>query len=350
MDKKGEIISILIRDYGESISINELTRRLDEMYGSAHYPNVHGKVEEMKADGTVSLERAGKSLLVRLDQSNPMLADTLAEHDLAEKRRFLAENPDARTLFFRLGQGMKDLVSSLSAVKPRESLKMNRLELLAILGEGDDPDTGAREEKAYRVAKEAGEMGNIRVDLLAVPKEEFSRHLSAGDANPIKSMARERVAVLDPQSYWMDFLDTARVARVRLENEVKPTNICEGDMLFNLRRLGYDEFGAGKADGKQICAELVAASLLLQEDARRIGAVPIILAKNTFSPRLMAFLAEKHGAGGRLLWLLGTAIGSRKTPEISETARILRKHGIREEPVAGIRDIKDKMGLYHATG
>ena len=94
MDKKGEIISILLRDYGESISINELTRRLNRRYGSAHYPNVHEKVEEMKADGTISLERVGRSLLVRLDQSNPMLADTLAEHDLAEKRRFLADNPD----------------------------------------------------------------------------------------------------------------------------------------------------------------------------------------------------------------------------------------------------------------
>lgn len=348
MDKKSEILSILVRDFGVSLSINELTRRLDEAYGSAYYPNVHRKVEEMRAEGTVSLEKSGKSMVISLNLTNPMLEDTMAEWDLAEKGRLLREKPRAQSLFQSLAHGMRDLVDSLSAIKPRQNLKLNRAELLAIL---DDGDTNvARIQKAQDAAREVGEMHGTRIDLLALRRDEFSRLLSSDESNPVRSMARERVAVLDPQSYWMDFLEAAKKGKVLLEGETDPGGIGEGDLSFNLRRFGYEELGDGAGGGRRICVELIATSLLMQEDARRIGAVPVILAKNRFTPGLLVFLSRKYGVGGRLRWLLGAAAKDARGEDISPAMDLLKRLGEAEEPIAGFPDLREKMGMYHASG
>jgi hypothetical protein len=87
--------------------------------------------------------------------------------------------------------------------------------------------------------------------------------------------------------------------------------------------------------------------LLLREEARGIDAVAVILAKNSFSSNLLAFLSQKYEVSPRLLGILNVLRQTNPKPEIDNTAKILKAISTKELP-ADENIIRQKLELYNA--
>ena len=51
------ILETITSNMGDPLSINQLTERIKETYGSAYYANVHQKLQELKNEGTLASEQ-----------------------------------------------------------------------------------------------------------------------------------------------------------------------------------------------------------------------------------------------------------------------------------------------------
>ena len=90
---------------------------------------------------------------------------------------------------------------------------------------------------------------------------------------------------------------------------------------------------------------------MFHDDARRIDAVPVIIAKNPkISYDLLLFLARKYGFGGRMLGILRTLrdLVAHGMKRVDEPIRLLEAMGT-EEAKADAKSIKEKLRLYNVT-
>ncbi len=136
------------------------------------------------------------------------------------------------------------------------------------------------------------------------------------------------------------------------EGETNPAKITEEDLVFNLARFGYTEFGPKIKQGKMICIEYIIAAILFHNDARRIDAIPIILAKNSKKTNygVLLFLARKYDFEGRILGILKALrnLVVHGMTSIDEPVRLLEAMKI-EEVKADKRSMKEKLRLYNVT-
>jgi len=80
------ILDTISSNLGDSISINQLTERIRETYGTAHYANIYHKLQKLKKEGLLSLDLIGRSSNIKLNFQNYLLIDTLAEMEIEKKR------------------------------------------------------------------------------------------------------------------------------------------------------------------------------------------------------------------------------------------------------------------------
>ena len=152
-----------------------------------------------------------------------------------------------------------------------------------------------------------------------------------------------------PQSFWGEIRRIKEKTEIRnIRPETNPAKISDSDLIHNLNRFGYKEFGWNIEQGKEICIEYLTTALLLQNDVRHFEAVPIILSKNAFRSNLLTFLSQKFGTSGKLLGLLKILRNIKPTSDIDKTIEILETLDIEELP-ADERSIFEKMRLYNAT-
>ncbi len=134
------------------------------------------------------------------------------------------------------------------------------------------------------------------------------------------------------------------------EEETNPAKIKERDMIYNLARFGYVEFGPQIKQGRTVCLEYVITAILFQNDARRTDAIPIMIAKNTkkINYDLLLFLSRKYNFEGRILGMLRTLrnLVAHAMKGVDEPIRLLEAMKI-EEIKADQKSIKEKMRLYN---
>ena len=90
---------------------------------------------------------------------------------------------------------------------------------------------------------------------------------------------------------------------------------------------------------------------MFHDDARRIDAIPVIIAKNPkISYDLLLFLARKYGFGGKMLGILRTLrnLVTHGIKAVDEPIRLLEAIGM-EEVRANSKSIKEKLRLYNVT-
>ena len=68
------ILDTLSSNLGDSLSINQLTERIRETYGTAYYANIYQKLQKLKKEGLVSLDLIGRSTNVKLNFQNYLLS------------------------------------------------------------------------------------------------------------------------------------------------------------------------------------------------------------------------------------------------------------------------------------
>lgn len=344
------ILDTISSSIGDSLSIYQLTERIKEHYGSAYYSNIYQKLQELKEEGLLNLEPnlTGRSSNIKLNFENYLLIDKLAEIEIEKKMDFLSKRNNLFSLFTEMDKSLAERCSikSISLINPSKNIKLNKIELLFMLKETSDYPNETIElfEDMLNLQKKH----NLKIDNLIMDKHDFFDLLTSDEINPVREDLSEKIAFFCPQAFWREIKDISERNQIRtITSETKPLNISDSDLLFNLNRFGYREFGGHFAQGKKYCIECIITKILLEDDARRMDAIAVILAKNDFKSNLLAFLSQKYQTPARLIGILKILLQIKPKPEIEKTIHILQVFNQEEVP-ADEASIKQKMELYNA--
>lgn len=342
------ILDALSRQLGSDISINELTKEIEGLHGSAYYANIYRALQNLVETGIIALAKAGKSYFISLNFGNYLAIDFLAEMELRRKYELLRRNPEMQMLLAEIGSQCSDFpIKSISLINPERNIRLNRTELLIMLQKRSEEEMDALQETMQALYRRH----NMRIDYLAIRREEFEDLLKSEERNPLKEMLSDKIAFFNPQAFWMAIAEAfEKGIRVRIERqETNPAKISEQDMTFNLARFGYKEIGAEIKQGERICIEYIITSILLKGDARRIEAIPILLAKNQANYSLLVFLSRKYALSDRLLGLLKALNSIRPKKEVQEAIRSLETMNVKAVKI-NESSVRENMRLYNAIG
>jgi len=343
------ILDTLSRALGMSLSINELNRRMHDLHGTAYYANTYRKLQSLAEQSIITLTKAGQSSLVTLNFGNYPLIDMLAEMEIKRKQTFLEKQAELQMLFMEIETCCSQMshIISISAAHPDNNKKLNRVELLILLHQ-----EGAHIEQTlaiHKLMQTIQRMHTIRIDYLILSGSELSSLLASEEKNPLQEMLADEITILNPQGIWYE-IRNARQQGLQIktsEKETNPAKIPEQDIIHNLARFGYKELGPTLEKGEDICIEYIITSVLMGKDARRITAIPIILAKNMANSKLLTFLSQKYGVSGRLLGLLKALDKIRHTTETEASIKSLEAMNVKEIEVDE-KNIMKKMMQYNA--
>lgn len=349
MDKATiRILNIVSSSIGDSLSINQLTERIKETYGSAYYANVYEKLQELKSEGLLNLEPIGRSSSVKLNFDNYLLIDVLAEMETEKKLEFLSNRTNLFPFLSEIDKAIIETgaIRSINAIDPLRNIKLNRIELLFLLRE--TPDYLNQTITLCKEMLNIQKKHNLKINNLVLDKNNFFDLLTSDEINPVRETLRRQIAFYNPQDFWIQIKEIAEKNQIRtISSETKPLNIADSELTYNLNRFGYGEFGASFIQGIKFCIEYIVTSLLLREEARGIDAVAVILAKNNFNSNLLTFLSQKYEVSPRLLGILKVLQQTNQKPEVSKTIKILKAINPTELP-ADETSIKQKLELYNA--
>lgn len=342
------ILDTLSSNLGDSLSINQLTERIRETYGTAYYANIYQKLQKLKKEGLLTLDIIGKSTNAKLNFQNYLLIDTLAEMEIQKKKNFLTKRNDQLFFLGEIDKLLNDTctIRSLSSINPTKNIKLNRIELLALLRE--TPEYHNMTLQFYKEMLKLQNKYNLKINSLTVDKNDFTDLATSDEINPLREALSQTITIFAPQTFWSQIKEIAEKTEIKaIRTETKPANIPDSDLTYNLNRFGYKEFGHQTAQGKKFCIEYITTAILLQGDARLIEAIPIILAKNNFKSNILAFLSQKFETSGKLLGLLKILQNIKPTREILETIDLLETLNTEGIP-ADEESIMQKMRLYNA--
>lgn len=345
------ILVILARNLGRPTSINGLRAKTEEYYGTGFYKNIHDKVQELVKEGIIKTETIGKSSIISLNFSNPSTVDSLTEMELSKKQLATSKNNELQMILTEIGDQLRRFISisSISLTNPEEK-GLNRIELLVITRKlGNWKPAGPRDDPQDipELIKSWSSRFNIKIDALIIKESDFFNLLVSKDYNPIKPMISNQLALLYPQNYWLGIKDfLAGGMSIQPADEINPAKMTETDMEYNLARFGYKELGSMLNPGKGICLESVIVSILIKGDARKIEAIPVLLAKNNVNYSMLIFLARKYKQEDRLLGLLNALSRIKKLEGVHEAIAELK--GVKEKP-ANEKAIREKLRLYNGN-
>lgn len=317
-------------------------------YGSAYYANIYNKLQNLKGNGLLNLEPAGRSFSIKLNFGNYLLIDTLSDMEIEKKLEFLSNKANLFSFFSDMDKSLsqKTCIRSISAINPIKNIKLNRIELLTLLIK--TPDYLDQTIELNKDTLNLQRKFNLKINNLILDTNDFFALLASDEINPIRQTLSQQIILYNPQAFWNQIKEIAQKNQIRtLHTETKPLSIPDSDLNFNLNRFGYSEFGTSIVEGKKFCIEYITVSLLLREEARGIDAVAVILAKNNFNSNLITFISQKYEVSPRLLGILNILLQTNPKPEVDSTVKILKAINPQELP-ADENSIKQKLELYNA--
>ncbi len=342
------ILDTISSNLGDSLSINQLADRIREKYGTGHYANIYQKIQELKKEGLLSLDLIGRSSNVKLNFQNYLLIDALAEMEMEKKKNFLTKRSDQLLFLTEIDKFFNDtcIIRSVSSIDPTKNIKLNKTELLFLLQK--TPEYHNETLQLYRQMLKMQKKHNLKINSLIIDKDDFYDLITSDETNPLREALSEKTIFFCPQAFWSEIKQVAERAEIRsIKTGTKPADFSDLDLTYNLGRFGYKEFGLHLSQGKKFCIEYIITAILLQEDARLIEAIPIILAKNSFKSNILAFLSQKFETSGKLIGLLKILHSIKPTRQTAETTALLETFEQEEIP-ADKESILQKMRLYNA--
>ncbi len=349
-----KILDTLSSNIGNSLSINKLTEKIKERHGKAHYPIINKKSHELEKQEIITLESYGKSSIIKLNFRNYLLADILAEVEIKKKLKFLTERKELFSFFEEMEENFEDIcgIKSICSIEPIRNIKLNRIEFLLLLGKNNEAEgknilTKIILKKLFDLQRRF----NIKIDSFILDEDEFNSLLISDELNPLQDSLIEKIAFFCPQAFWSELAKAAEKSTIRTpKKRIRPDEINENDLSYNLIRFGYREFGSKIERGKKYRIEYIITSILLQDDIRRIEAIPIILFKNDFNPNLLLYLSQKTGTSGKLLSLMKLLYDIKENRKISQIIENLESIDSTSEEIETNRNsIVEKMNLYNVT-
>ncbi len=346
------IMQVLSSNLGNPISINELTRRIRESYGTAYYANIYRKLQQLSKQHNVKLSRLGRSSIASLNLQNYLVLDVLASIELQRKQEHLKKRSLSQILLQNLEERLEDFhfIKSASLINPEKNFKLNRAELLILIYDLKETHPLEEAKTILREIQNLQNTHNIKLDSLVLTRSEFLDFLASQEINPVKEMLSNGITFHSPHALWAEVSNAIRNGlSIRFESkETHPSKISEKDLAYNLARFGYREIGPELRAGQDICIEYVIIAIMMQGDARRIQAIPIILAKNKATYSLLIFLAQKYNMADRLLGLLRTLNRIKPRRETELAVGILESMVTKEVKLTRTEEesVEKKMRLY----
>jgi hypothetical protein len=348
-----KILDVLSRNLGRPTSIHELTRKIKEMYGRAYYANIHEKIHDLTQDNIITLSKSGRSSIISLYFENYLLIDLLAEMELMRKQYFLKEKQEMQMLMMEIDTLLYNVsfIKSISLINPERNAKLNKTEIMFHIFQ-NKKDMEKTKIEINTIMASLQRIHNIRINYLILDDEMFLDLLKSNESNTVKEMLHCKIATLHPQSFWMSIRGEILGGTMIIaeEHEIHPAKIAEEDLVFNLARFGYIEFGPKIKTSKPICIEYIISAIMFHNDARRMDAIPIILAKNKkTSYDLLLFLARRYNFEGKIFGILKALRNLvHGMNNIDEPIRLLEAMKI-EEIKANAKVMKEKLKLYNVT-
>jgi hypothetical protein len=268
--------------------------------------------------------------------------------EIEKKMNFLSKRNDLFSFLTEMDKSLTDncAIKSISSINPLKNIKLNRIELLFLLR--DIPNYHNETIELYKEMLTLQNKYNLKINNLIIDKQGFFDLTTSDEINPIREALSEKITLFCPHAFWNEIKEIAEKTEIRaIRLETKPANISDLDLTYNLNRFGYREFGLHFTQGKKFCIEYITTAILLKDDARRIEAIAIILAKNKFKSNILAFLSQKFQTAGRLIGILKILYKISPKSEIEETIDILKAFNAEEIP-ADEASIKQKLELYNA--
>jgi len=342
------ILDTLSSNIGDFLSINQLTEKIKDTYGKAYYPNIYHNLQELKNEGLVKLDRIGTSSSVKLNFQNYLLIDALAEMEIKKKRSFLSKRTELFPFLTEMDKSLADkcTIRSISSINPEKNIKLNRIEFLFLLSKTQEYHNEAIQ--LYKEMRNLQNKHNLKINSLIIDENDFYDLITSDEINPLREALSQEISFFCPQTFWRQIKQIAEKTEIKtIKTETKPGNISDLDLTYNLNRFGYKQFGTILEKGNNFCIEYITNAILLQDDARLIEAIPIILAKNSFKSNLMTFLSQKYATAGKLLGLLRILQTIKPNREVKETIALLEALDA-EEITADEESILQQMRLYNA--
>lgn len=298
------ILDTLSSEMGSPISIHQLTSKIRQRYGTGYYARIYNKLIELSEQGLITITKAGRSSIPSLNFASYALLDMLSEIEMRKKREFMDGNRTLRPLILDIETCARGnpRIESMCITSPERNARLNRAELL-ILNQNASASSSENKASIHRAIMEIQHKNDIRTDALLLSPEDFSQLLASNEINPLREMISNKIAFHAPQAFWAEVADTLAKGRTirLLSEETNPARIAENDLLFNLDRFGYREFGTRIDRGRNICLEYIICSILMKGDARRTNAIPALLSKNAANLNLLIFLLQKYSLSAILI-------------------------------------------------
>jgi hypothetical protein len=247
-----------------------------------------------------------------------------------------------------------DLIKSITMINPERNTKLNKAEIIIHMKHSDRKAMYEAKLAIITIIKQLQTIHTIRIDPLIIEWKELLDLLKSNESNPLREMLHDKIVIFHPQDFWLEIrnaiTDGNRI--ISEENETRPAKISEQDLTYNLARFGYTEFGPQIKQGKSICIEYIVSAILFQNDARKIDAIPIIIAKNSkkTSYDLLLFLSRKYGFEGKILGILRVLrnLVTHMKLAIDEPIGLLEATNIEEIKMNQNR-VKEGLKLYNVT-
>ncbi len=350
------ILNILGRNLGRPLSINELTCKMEEIYGGTYYANTNEKIHDLAKDGIITLAKSGRSSLTSLNFNNYSITDLLAEMELRRKYEFFSGKQEMQMLMMEIDTHLYNflLIKSISLINPERNVKLNRVELLIHLRKTEKKSMTEAKIGIYKILDALQGIHNIRIDHVTLEEKLFLNMLKSDEINPAREMLSNKIVILNPQDLWLEIKKAEKegIKIIAETSETNPAHLSENDLIFNLARFGYTEFGPKIKQGNLICMEYIIIAIMFQNDARRMDAISVILAKNSEKTNydLLLFLVLKYGFGGKMLGILKALknLVAHGMKTVNEPILLLEAMNV-EEVKANEKSIKEKLSLYHVT-
>jgi len=239
------ILDTLSSEMGSPISIRQLTAKIKRRYGTGYYARTYNKLIELSDQSLITVTKAGRSSIPSLNFASYALLDMLSEIEMRKKREFMERNRSLRPLITDIEAWARGnpSIESISMTSPERNARLNRVELL-ILNRNASASASEHTASIRRAITGIQRKLDIRTDALLLSPENFSGFLTSDEINPIREMMSNKIAFYAPQAFWAEIADTLAKGTIRLlGEETNPARIAESDLLFNLDRFGYREFG-----------------------------------------------------------------------------------------------------------
>ncbi len=347
------ILDIVSTYLGKFFSINQLTEKIREIYGTAYYTNIYKRLHDLETQRILNLNRFGNSSIIELNFNNYLLIDFLTEMELRKKIEFLERRTHMQILLEEMDDrfGDSSSIKSILSVDPEKNSKLNRMEFLCLLRHLDQ--RSHIQDEAIGICREFRRLQdkhNLRIDSLILDGFAFHALLESDEVNPLKEILSRKMAFFCPQAFWSEVREIVEKGiEIKAEEiAIRPDEISETDLITNLARFGYKEFGSRVGQGRRICIEYIVTSLLMQGDPRRIMAVPIIIAKNNVNSNVLIFLSQKFGVSEKLLGILKILADVKSTEEIRSAVELLGALNVKETEIDK-NSVLEQMRLYNAA-